>query len=193
METTLVNWFQEIMGRIYRLRGFQQNETTKELFKDIFQIIKNDPKFNRTKAELWLQYGLFPHSRKQVILQDFYPTEKQILEVTQGRDLVVMTPQELQQLKSNLINQMRQKMEQREFQIRSEYQKEESNSVVTNLGLQIVELQSKLYQCEEQLRKKDKKNEQLEQELSSLKEKYQFEKEMKELYQKNSESEKEFL
>lgn len=193
METTVDQWFRMIMRKTYAVRGFDENEKTPFLIKSILEIIRGDPKFNRTKAELWLQYGLFPHSRKQVILQDFYPTEKQILEVTQGRDLIVMTPTELQTMKSNLISQKKQEMEQREFQIRSEYQKEETDSVVTNLGLQIVELQSKVYQLQEQLSKKDKKIEQVEQEMSSLKEKYNFEKEMKEFYQKKSESEKEFL
>jgi|GEM_PF-4413307 len=91
----LFDWFTKLVNDVFEFRGFKATIETERQLQAIFNEIEIDKKFSRTKAETWLKYGEFPFIRKTIILQDFYPTVDQLAKVTEGRNLHVLTTEEL--------------------------------------------------------------------------------------------------
>lgn len=93
----IYDWFTEIVDKTYTGRRFKKTQEEDDLLAEIYNTIEFDKNFNRTKAELWLKYGVLPHNRKGLALQDFYPTNEQIEQVKGMQDVLVFTREEHRQ------------------------------------------------------------------------------------------------
>jgi len=93
----LSDWFRDFTNETLLVRGFAITEQTETQLEAIYSVIEQDKNFDRTKAELWIRFGEFAYNRKNLILQDFYPTPNQIETVKESMNVVVLTKEQLRQ------------------------------------------------------------------------------------------------
>ena len=165
----IYDWFTQIVDKTYTLRRFKKTEEEEALLVEIFNAIEFDKNFSMNKADLWLTYGVLPHNRKGLTLQDFFPTNEQIETVKGMCNLHILTTEELTRRCMSYRSKYEMDLILECEQLREQLSKVDHNRAHLNTMMELVKERQKTGEQLDQMDKMAKKIQTLEDTIERMK------------------------